>query len=405
MLAWARVRACVCVCVCVCVYMSMCACLCVHVFDCWSVFVNIIKLACFWQTSFSLTHTYEYYQDENKTKNETLLVLTFILSNECWQIMVFSSTFQRAQSSSYLDTSGHFFCQNNTDLSLSLTLTGPRTLFNNWHLPAWSQQKNGRQNCYSRTVKQDPRSGSRVDVVVVVELPYGMSFMSARRSVEPVTQQPAAIQEELKNSFPTANTLSHKTPEPLGAWKRCHSEENLHDELKRSVKSYPICRGNLLSAHHGGAGRRYYGATWLTWNRSIESYPVYGSIRVHVIIINFAGRVDCRMHTEKKSLKWSAHQDRHCHKLPGTCITKQVAFFGFALHELHCPWEADHQGFMIEKDKLKSTADRFITMMRSMRSVREKEKKTNRKRVMGTLKVSCLKETHCMDQYWYRPYF
>ena len=114
--ASARARARVCVCVCVCVCMSMCACLSVHVFDCWSVFVNIIKMACFWQTSFFLTHTYEYYQDENKTKTETLLVLTFILSDECWQIMVFSSA-------SYLDSSGHFFLsKQHWSLSLSLSL-------------------------------------------------------------------------------------------------------------------------------------------------------------------------------------------------------------------------------------------------------------------------------------------
>ena len=34
-------------------------------------------------------------------------------------------------------------------------------------------------------------------------------------------------------------------------------------------KRRPICWGKLLSAHQGGAGRRCYGATCLTWNRSI----------------------------------------------------------------------------------------------------------------------------------------
>ena len=34
-------------------------------------------------------------------------------------------------------------------------------------------------------------------------------------------------------------------------------------------KRHLICRGKLLSAHHGGAGCRCYGATCLTWNRSI----------------------------------------------------------------------------------------------------------------------------------------
>ena len=40
-------------------------------------------------------------------------------------------------------------------------------------------------------------------------------------------------------------------------------------------KRHLICRGKLLSAHHGGAGRRCYGATCLTWNRSIA---VHGAI-------------------------------------------------------------------------------------------------------------------------------
>ena len=50
-------------------------------------------------------------------------MLTFILSDECWEIMVFSSSFQRARSSSYVDSSGHFFCQNNTALSFSISLS------------------------------------------------------------------------------------------------------------------------------------------------------------------------------------------------------------------------------------------------------------------------------------------
>ena len=35
-------------------------------------------------------------------------------------------------------------------------------------------------------------------------------------------------------------------------------------------KRHPICRGKLLSAHQGGAGRRCYGATCLTWNRCVD---------------------------------------------------------------------------------------------------------------------------------------
>ena len=82
-------------------------------------------------------------------------------------------------------------------------------------------------------------SRSMVEVVVVVGLPYVMSFMSTRRSAKPVKKRPASIQEELQKSFPTANALPDKTPdhlEPEDAEQKRHSKENVHDELQRSVK-------------------------------------------------------------------------------------------------------------------------------------------------------------------------
>ena len=83
-------------------------------------------------------------------------------------------------------------------------------------------------------------SRSRVEVVVVVGLPYVMSFMSTRRSAKPVNKRLGSIQEELQKSFPTADTLPEKTPdhlEPENAAQKRHSEENVHDELQRSVKT------------------------------------------------------------------------------------------------------------------------------------------------------------------------
>ena len=76
-------------------------------------------------------------------------------------------------------------------------------------------------------------------MVVVVGLPYGMSFMSTRRSAKPLTERPASIQQELQKSFRSANTLPHQTPghfEPENDAQRRHSEENVHDKLQRSVK-------------------------------------------------------------------------------------------------------------------------------------------------------------------------
>ena len=102
-----------------------------------------------------------------------------------------------------------------------------------------------------------------------------MSFMSTRRSAKPVKKRLGSIQEELQKSFPAADTLPEKTPdhlEPENAAQKLHSETFAMNYRGQS-KRHPICRGKLLSAHQGGAGRRCYGATCLTWNRSIGIAP------------------------------------------------------------------------------------------------------------------------------------
>ena len=70
-------------------------------------------------------------------------------------------------------------------------------------------------------------------------------------------------------------------------------------------KRHPICRGKLLSAHQGGAGRRCYGATWLTWNRSIDRF--HSHFRPVVMEIEIGGR-------SEKSLggQESAAVDQEC---------------------------------------------------------------------------------------------
>ena len=59
---------------------------------------------------------------------------------------------------------------------------------------------------------------------------------------KPVKKRPGSIQEELQKYFPKADTLQlqDKTPdhmEPENAAPERHSEENVHDELQRSVKT------------------------------------------------------------------------------------------------------------------------------------------------------------------------
>ena len=81
------------------------------------------------------------------------------------------------------------------------------------------------------------------------------------------------FKKSCKNLFPQPTLFQKKR---LTTWslKTLHQKAiqkktftmNYRDQSKR----HPICRGKLLSAHQGGAGRRCYGATCLTWNRSIE---------------------------------------------------------------------------------------------------------------------------------------
>ena len=61
-----------------------------------------------------------------------------------------------------------------------------------------------------------------------------------RRPAKPVKKRLGSIQEELQKSFPTADNLPENTPdhlEPENAAQKRHSEENVHDELQRSVKT------------------------------------------------------------------------------------------------------------------------------------------------------------------------
>ena len=127
-------------------------------------------------------------------------------------------------------------------LSLSLSLSSslaPGSLFKNWHLSACSQKH--LSELLFRNSKAAPSSSrSRVEVVVVVGRPYVTSLMSTRRSAKPVKKRLGSIQEELQKSFPTAATPPEKAPdhlEPENAAQKRRSEENVHDELQRSVKT------------------------------------------------------------------------------------------------------------------------------------------------------------------------
>ena len=89
---------------------------------------------------------------------------------------------------------------------------------------------------------------------------------------KPVKKRLGSMQEELKNIFPkpTLCKARHLTTWSL---KTLHQNaiqrKTFTMNCRGQSKGHPICRGKLLSAHHGGAGRRCYGATCLTWNRSI----------------------------------------------------------------------------------------------------------------------------------------
>ena len=212
-------------------------------------------------------HTYWQFiwmQNKEKDKCAHLQVMT----DDRWRITVCSSVFQGTQSASLdiwtpLDNffSVKMTCSLSlslsvsvclslslthsnsvTSLSLSLSLSpslAPGSLFKNWHLSACSQ-KHLSELLFHNSKAAPSSSRSRVEVIVVVGLPYVMSFMSTRRSANNVKKRLGSIQEELQKSFPTADTLPEKTPdhlEPENAAQNRHSEENVHDELQRSVKT------------------------------------------------------------------------------------------------------------------------------------------------------------------------
>ena len=347
----------------------MCACNCnvnvCHVFDCSSVFFFYCKCKKNWRMIFYnfLTSWHTYWQFiwmQNKVQDKCAHL--HVLIDDRWGIMVCSSVFQGTQSA-YLDiwtpldnfsfvqdgllslslclslclslslslslslpvclsvcltvclslSVSHSLTQTlsqslSLSLSLSLPLTCPVSLFKNWHLSACSQ-KHLSELLFQNSKAAPSSSRSRVEVVVVVGLPYVMSFMSTRRSAKPVKKRLGSIQEELQKSFPTADTLDlpEKTPdhlEPENAAQKRHSEEKIHDELQRSVKTPSICRGKLLSAHQGGAGRRCYGATCLTWNRSIPMSRVTARKRDTNDIVLRGDRSKC-MSVCNVRLRWS----------------------------------------------------------------------------------------------------
>ena len=97
---------------------------------------------------------------------------------------------------------------------------------------------------------------------------YVMSFKSTRRSEKPVKKRPPSIQEELKKSYPTADTFPEKKRLTTWSLKTLHKhaiqKKTFTMNCRGQSNRHPICRGKLLSAHQGGAGRRCYGATCLT---------------------------------------------------------------------------------------------------------------------------------------------
>ena len=101
--------------------------------------------------------------------------------------------------------------------------------------------------------------------------------MSTRRSPKSVKKRPGPIHKELKIFFPQPTLCQTKR---LTTWSLKTIHKNaIHKKTftinsRGQSKLHLICRGRLLSAHHGGAGRRCYGATCLTWNRSIRKRRV-----------------------------------------------------------------------------------------------------------------------------------
>ena len=128
-------------------------------------------------------------------------------------------------------------------------------------------------------------------MVVVVELPYGMSLCPL---------------DDLQSLWRNGRLLSHKRCKNLFLQPTlCHTKrlttsglKTLHkDAIQKKTftincrdqsKCHLICRRSLLSAHHGRAGRCCYGATCLTWNRSIVKH-LFPQVRNMPVVFSRAG--------------------------------------------------------------------------------------------------------------------
>ena len=110
-----------------------------------------------------------------------------------------------------------------------------------------------------------------------------------------------------KNLFPLPTLFQKKR---LTTWslKTLHKyavqKKTFTMNYRGQSKRHPICRGKFLSAHQGGPGRRCYGATCLTWNRSIigsaEALPV-------LCVRYFRWERERERDTERDRRKWRHH--------------------------------------------------------------------------------------------------
>ena len=133
------------------------------------------------------------------------------------------------------------------------------------------------QNCYSRTVKQlQAHHGRELEVVVVVGLPY-CHVVHVHSTIYKACEETAGFYpRRAAKIFSRSRHSSRKKRLTTWSLKTLHKnaipKKTFTMNYRGQSKRHPICRGKLLSAHQGGAGRRCYGATWLTWNRSIAGW-------------------------------------------------------------------------------------------------------------------------------------
>ena len=243
--------------------------------------VNITKLGHDFYNFLISWHTcWQFLRMQNKVHDKCAHLR--VMPDDCWGMMVCSSAFQGTQSASLdiwtpLD---NFFWSKwlalslSHSLKLSLSLShslAPGSLFKNWHPSACSQKHlSGLPFQNSKAAPSSLRSS--VEVVVVVGPPYVMSFMSTRRCK--ACEETAGFYARRAEKYfpkPTLCKTRHLTTWSL---KRLHQNaiqrKTFTMNCRGQSKGHPIYRGKLLSAHYGGAGRRCYGATCLTWNRSIS---------------------------------------------------------------------------------------------------------------------------------------